>query len=103
MERDELEQVIQEMIRIARPGTKIVIADEAERLARLYDRLPGSRSRKGQAADVAVSIHLVPDAMRDVRMDGIWTVHGQPHGYCLEFRKLRQLYGFRPLMAIFHS
>jgi len=81
-------QAIDEMIRVARPGTKIVIADETERVARLYDRFPGfSRSHHGIKADTAVPVHLVPDTMQDVRVDDIWKAHGQYHGYCLEFRK----------------
>jgi ubiquinone/menaquinone biosynthesis C-methylase UbiE len=81
-------QAIEEMIRVARPGTKIVIADEAERLARLVDSLSRlSRSHKGEKADVAVPIHLVPDTMEEIEVHDIWTMHGEPHGYCLEFRK----------------
>lgn len=81
-------QAIEEMIRVARPGTKIVIADETERVARLYDRIPGfSRSYQGKKADTAVPVHLVPDTMEETRVDDIWKAHGQYHGYCLEFRK----------------
>jgi ubiquinone/menaquinone biosynthesis C-methylase UbiE len=82
------QKAIEEMIRIARPGSKIVIADETERVARYFDRLPGlSRSRQGQKAEAAVPVHLVPDTMEEVQVDDIWEAHGQPHGYCLEFRK----------------
>ena len=81
-------QAIDEMIRVARPGSKIVIADEAERVARLIARISGfSRSHQGKKADVAVPVHLVPDTMEETRVDGIWKAHGQYHGYCLEFRK----------------
>ncbi len=81
-------EAIDEMIRVARPGGKIVIADETERVAKLYDRIPGlSRSYQGKKADTAVPVHLVPDTMEDTRVDGIWKAHGQHHGYCLEFRK----------------
>lgn len=81
-------QAIDEMIRVARPGSKIVIADEAERLAQLYNRLPGFlRPYQGKKVDVAVPVHLVPDTMEEIRVDGIWKAHGQYHGYCLEFRK----------------
>jgi ubiquinone/menaquinone biosynthesis C-methylase UbiE len=81
-------RAIDEMIRVARPGCKIVIADESERLARLVSRIPGlSPVGKGEQVDVAVPVHLVPDTMEEVRVDGIWTMHGRPHGYCLEFRK----------------
>ena len=81
-------EAIDEMIRVARPGSKIVIADETERVAKLYDRIPGfSRSYHGKKADTAVPVHLVPDTMEESRVDDIWKAHGQYHGYCLEFRK----------------
>jgi ubiquinone/menaquinone biosynthesis C-methylase UbiE/uncharacterized protein YbaR (Trm112 family) len=81
-------QAIDEMIRVARPGTKIIIADETERVARLYDRIPGfSRSYQGTKADTAVPVNLVPETMQDVQVDNIWKAHGQYHGYCLEFKK----------------
>jgi ubiquinone/menaquinone biosynthesis C-methylase UbiE len=81
-------RAIEEMIRVARPGTKIVIADETERVAQLYDRIPGfSRRYEGKKADTAVPAHLVPDTMKEVRVDDIWKAHGDYHGYCLEFRK----------------
>jgi ubiquinone/menaquinone biosynthesis C-methylase UbiE/uncharacterized protein YbaR (Trm112 family) len=82
------QQAIEEMIRVARPGSRIIIADETERVARLYDQLPGfPRSQRGQKIEVAVPVHLLPDTMEEVRVDDIWEAHGQPHGYCLEFRK----------------
>ena len=81
-------KAIEEMIRVARPGTKIVIADETERLARFYDRIPSlSRSDQGKKADLAVPVNLVPDTMEETRVVDIWKAHGQFHGYCLEFRK----------------
>ncbi|UCC73179.1 MAG: methyltransferase domain-containing protein [Gemmatimonadota bacterium] len=81
-------EAIDEMIRVARPGSKIVIADEAERLAQLFARIPGlSRSYQGEKVDTAVPLHLVPDTMEETRLDDIWKAHGQYHGYCLEFRK----------------
>jgi ubiquinone/menaquinone biosynthesis C-methylase UbiE len=81
-------RAIDEMIRVARPGSKIVIADESERLARFIARIPGlSGSGQGGEVDTSVPVHLVPEAMEEVRVDGIWRVHGRHHGYCLEFRK----------------
>ena len=81
-------QAIDEMIRVARPGAKIVIADETERVARLYDSIPGfSRSYQGKKADTAVPLNLVPETMEETRVHGIWRVHGQYHGYCVEFKK----------------
>ena len=81
-------KAIDEMIRVARPGGKIVIADESERLAQLIARIPGlSHSYQVKKADTTSIVHLVPDTMEEIRMDGIWKMHGQYHGYCLEFRK----------------
>jgi ubiquinone/menaquinone biosynthesis C-methylase UbiE/uncharacterized protein YbaR (Trm112 family) len=80
---------IEEMIRVARPGCKIVIADESEEIARMLSRIPGLvRSLHGVSPDMSVSVlDLVPGAMEDIRMDGIWKQHFRYHGYCLEFRK----------------
>jgi ubiquinone/menaquinone biosynthesis C-methylase UbiE len=81
-------QAIGEMIRVARPGTRIVIADESEKIARNLYRLSGLLRRpRGEEIDLAVPVHLVPDAMEDIRVSGIWKAHGEDHGYCLEFRK----------------
>ena len=81
-------EAIDEMIRVARPGRKIVIADESERVAKLYSYIPGfPRSYQGRKMDTSVPIHLVPDTMEEILVDGIWKAHGQYHGYCLEFRK----------------
>ena len=78
----------EEMIRVAGPESKIVIADEVERLARLVDRSsdPSSSAHDG-GLDKAAPVHLVPDRMEEIRVDGIWKLHGKYHGYCLEFRK----------------
>jgi ubiquinone/menaquinone biosynthesis C-methylase UbiE len=81
-------KAIDEMIRVARPGSKIVIADESERVAQLIAGLLRlSRSNQGRRVDTSVPVHLVPETMEEVRADGIWKRHGQYHGYCLEFRK----------------
>jgi ubiquinone/menaquinone biosynthesis C-methylase UbiE/uncharacterized protein YbaR (Trm112 family) len=79
---------IDEMIRVARPGCKVVIADETERVARLADRMPGlSSSHEVKKANVAVPVHLVPETMQDIQVVDIWKAHGKYHGYCLEFKK----------------
>jgi ubiquinone/menaquinone biosynthesis C-methylase UbiE len=84
----EKKKAIHEMIRVARSGSKIVIADEAERVAQLVARiLRLSRSNKGRNVDTSVPFHLIPETMEEIRVDGIWKRHGQFHGYCLEFRK----------------
>ena len=81
-------KAIDEMIRVARPGCRIVIADESERVAQFIAcvfRL--SRSNQGKRVDTSVPVHLLPETMEQVRANGIWKRHGQYHGYCLEFRK----------------
>jgi ubiquinone/menaquinone biosynthesis C-methylase UbiE len=84
----EKKKAIDEMIRVARPGSKIVIADESERVAQLVARLLRlSRANQGRKVDTSVPVHLVPESMEQIRVDGIWKGHGQYHGYCLEFRK----------------
>jgi ubiquinone/menaquinone biosynthesis C-methylase UbiE len=81
-------QAIDEMIRVARPGCKIVIADESEHIAQFLSRLPWfGHSHKGEKVDTSVPVHLVPETMEEIRVDGIWKAHGEYHGYCLEFRK----------------
>jgi ubiquinone/menaquinone biosynthesis C-methylase UbiE len=84
----EKKKAIDEMIRVARPGTKIVIADESEQVARVVARLLRlPRSTRGNKVDASIPVHLVPETMKEIRVDGIWKMHGQYHGYCLEFRK----------------
>jgi len=84
----EKKRAIDEMIRVARPGSRIVIADESEEVARNVARfLRLSRSTQDNKVDTSVPVHLVPETMKEVRVDGIWRAHGQYHGYCLEFRK----------------
>jgi len=76
---------IHEMIRVARPGTKIIICDENETGAQWYEKyLPGfKRSFHGQREAVAAPIDLVPDSMLDIKLGNIWN----GFMYCLEFRK----------------
>lgn len=83
----EKKKAIQEMIRVARPGCKIVIADESERVAKLIARLFRLRSNQGGTVDTSAPVHLVPATMEEISVDGIWKRHGKYHGYCLEFRK----------------
>lgn len=86
------ERAIQEMVRVAKPGTRIVIADETEAvsglegpLGRLGIRLFFGRQLTAEIAafrcrDMA---RLAPEGMREVRFDSIW----DGRGYLLEFRK----------------
>jgi len=81
-------QSIDEMIRVVRPGGKVVIADEAERLAKRINPSALTSSSDPKSGPIEETIHnLVPDTMQDIRMEGIWKAHGRHHGYCLEFTK----------------
>jgi ubiquinone/menaquinone biosynthesis C-methylase UbiE len=76
---------IAEMIRVARAGTKIVVVDEHERAARLYERtLPGFRSSfRGIRPAVTAPVELVPANVDAVSLTSVW----RGWFYCLEFRK----------------
>lgn len=75
---------IDEMIRVARPGTKIAIADENERAAQSLDRLPGfARLFEKKRETVTTPVELVPAAMQEIKADSIW----KGTGWVVEFRK----------------
>jgi ubiquinone/menaquinone biosynthesis C-methylase UbiE/uncharacterized protein YbaR (Trm112 family) len=82
---DHQQKAIDEMIRVAKPGTKIIICDENESGAGWYEKfLPGFKSAfHGQREAVIAPIRFVPDAMREVKLEDIWN----GFMYCLEFRK----------------
>lgn len=74
-----------EMTRVAKPGTRIVVADEwmtaensgqtiGRRLLKAFPSLP---------RNVTPPTDCVPSGMRDIRIDTIWG----GYGYCLQFRK----------------
>jgi ubiquinone/menaquinone biosynthesis C-methylase UbiE len=82
---NDKKKAIEEMIRVARPGTKIIIVDETEKGARAY-RLttPGfERMFDGKREVINVPVDLVPPTMVEVRVDYVW----RGFFYCLEFRK----------------
>lgn len=75
---------IQEMIRVAKPGTKIIVVDETKELFRKYERVPivGKLSRNW-ADTILAPADLVPADMLDVKVENI--IRGE--FYCLSFRK----------------
>jgi len=82
---NDKKKAIEEIIRVARPGTKIIIVDETEKGARAY-RLtsPGfERMFDGKREVINVPVDLVPPTMVEVRVDYVW----RGFFYCLEFRK----------------
>lgn len=68
---------IQEMIRVAKPATKIVIADETQKAVRLFKIFIGDQPK------VVPPIDLVPGEMQEIKLSTIW----KGFGYRIEFRK----------------
>jgi ubiquinone/menaquinone biosynthesis C-methylase UbiE len=76
---------IREMIRVARPGTKLVIVDETEKVVKeQYERTPFvGRYFKQRTQPVVDPSLLVPSDMRERSCKSI--LNGR--AYCLTFRK----------------
>lgn len=79
---------IREMIRVAKPGSLILIADETEEHVReTYENIPYTREFfKGREEAVQLPIDLVPDNMEEVHAK-IIDVAGKNRFYALTFRK----------------
>jgi ubiquinone/menaquinone biosynthesis C-methylase UbiE len=79
----EKARAINEMIRVAKPGTKILIVDESEQAAKAYERVPDASQFYGNRKEViSAPVDLVPGDMQDVVVKDIW--NGEL--YCLTFR-----------------
>ena len=76
---------IDEMIRVSKPGSRILIADETEKGARGYEKfIPGFKKSFNNKRNVIVPpIDLVPPEMLETRVFDVW----KGWLYCLEFRK----------------
>lgn len=79
------QKAIDEMIRVAKPGTKLIICDENENGAQWYEKfLPGFKGAfHGQREAIIAPVDLVPNTMLDLKLGNIWNCFM----YCLEFRK----------------
>lgn len=74
---------IQEMIRVAKPGTLLLIADASEKLSRNpYENILG-HFVKEHREQVVPPIHLIPDEMQDVQLQHL----RNGHFYAITFRK----------------
>ena len=82
---NDKQKAITEMIRVAKPGTLILICDENEKGARAYECfLPSFKRLAGEAREVIVPpMDLVPPEMQEVRLLDVW----KGWMYCIEFRK----------------
>lgn len=70
-------KAIDEMIRVAKPGTKIVIADESQKAGKLLNILSGINE------DVIPPMDLIPKEMIKPSIKTIW----RGYGYLIEFQK----------------
>ncbi|HOV10802.1 MAG TPA: methyltransferase domain-containing protein [Bacteroidales bacterium] len=67
---------IQEMIRVVKPASKIVIADETQKAVRLFKIFVGNQPK------VVPPVDLVPNEMQEIKLSTIW----KGYGYLIEFR-----------------
>ena len=77
---------IREMIRVAKPGTKFVIGDETEELAKKYQNLPAAGNFYGsRKQEILPPVDLLPPGMQEIRVKNL----AGGDLYCLSFRKPR--------------
>lgn len=96
---NDKKKAITEMIRVAKPGAKIVISDETERGARGYElTLPGfKRSFEGKREVVTPPLDLIPTEMEEIKLDtNVW----RGWFYCIEFRKPQSKPGILPRIKL---
>ncbi len=78
---------IREMIRVAKPGTKFVIGDENEALAKKYAKIPVTGEFYGNRhTAISAPLDLLPSGMQEVRVKDI----AEGDLYCLSFRKPKE-------------
>jgi ubiquinone/menaquinone biosynthesis C-methylase UbiE/uncharacterized protein YbaR (Trm112 family) len=82
---NDRKKAIAEMVRVAQPGARILISDENEKGAQMYERfIPGfKRLRQSRQEAIQAPADLLPNGMLDVRVTQVW----KGWFYCLEFRK----------------
>ncbi len=82
---EDKKRAIEEMMRVAKPGTKIIIVDEwfsPKRLRRFHERLL-LRAMPAIARRTEPPMDHIPVGMVETKLEAIW----KDYGYCLEFRK----------------
>lgn len=82
---NDKKSAIDEMIRVAKPGARVLIADETEKGAQGYEKfIPGFRKSFGGKRNLIVPpLDLVPKEMFEMRVFDVW----KGWLYCIEFRK----------------
>jgi ubiquinone/menaquinone biosynthesis C-methylase UbiE len=78
-------RALAEMLRVARPGTKVIVSDETEKVvAGLYRRIPFiNRFYRNRTAHVISPDRLLPSGTQDLHL----TSANRNRIYCLTFRK----------------
>jgi len=77
---------LREMVRVARPGTKFVVGDENESVARKYEEVPVAGGfYGGRLGAISPPVDLLPSGMADVSVKDV----AGGDLYCLTFRKPR--------------
>ena len=80
---NDKKKAINEMIRVAKKGTKIVVVDETEKLAEgTYENIPFVRGNYKNRDEIRVPVDIVPEDMREIEVKDI--CNGLM--YCLSFR-----------------
>lgn len=65
-------QAIEEMIRVAKKGTKLLISDETEKVARFYEKIPYFRGPfKNRTEPITVPVNLLPKNVDNVNVTEI--------------------------------
>lgn len=82
---NDKKSAIHEMIRVAKPGARILIADETEKGAQGYEKfIPGFKDAfGGKRAEITPPLELVPPEMLQTRVFDVW----KGWLYCIEFVK----------------
>jgi ubiquinone/menaquinone biosynthesis C-methylase UbiE len=68
-------KAIREMIRVARNGSRIVIADETEKAGRFFNLFTGN------AEKIIPPVNMIPGEMKNISLSTIW----RGYGYLIEF------------------
>jgi ubiquinone/menaquinone biosynthesis C-methylase UbiE len=78
-------RAIREMIRVAKPGSRFLIADETEKHVKsAYERFPiTGRYFKNRKETVTAPVDLVPAEMQEIHLETLW----EGRFYALTFRK----------------
>jgi ubiquinone/menaquinone biosynthesis C-methylase UbiE len=82
---NNMQKAIDEMVRVVKPGGKVVFSDEGEKVAKVYEKtLPTFKSLfERNREQVHAPIDLVPAQMLDIQLE--WILRN--HIYIIEFRK----------------